>query len=149
MRSTESVLVPAPPADVFEYVSELDRYPDWLALVPDAVRVDGVDPPAWSVELRASIGPFARSKRLRMTRSTLERDRLVEFERAEVDGREHARWALRVELEPSESGSTLVTMHLAYDGGLWTGGLLEQALEREIRHGREGLVRLVSGEPTR
>jgi len=72
---------------------------------------------------------------------------LVVFERAETDGREHSRWALRVELEPQGDG-TLVTMHLAYDGALWTGGLLEKVLDEQVRRGRAGLVALVS-EPTR
>jgi hypothetical protein len=77
------------------------------------------------------------------------------FERAERDGRDHARWALRVELAPQVSDgsdvsdATVVTMHLAYDGALWTAGLLERVLDQEIRRGRAGLVGLVSGEPMR
>jgi hypothetical protein len=34
-------------------------------------------------------------------------------------------------------------MHLAYDGSLWTGGLLENVLEDQIRRGRSGLAALV------
>lgn len=83
-----------------------------------------------------------------MERSELVADRLVVFERAEVDDRRHARWALRAELEAVDEHSTRLTMHLAYDGALWTGGLLERVLEDEIRRGRVGLVRLVSDEPT-
>jgi hypothetical protein len=104
---------------------------------------------AWSVEIRAQVGPFARSKQLRMVRARHEPDRLVEFERTEIDGRNHARWALRVEVEPVDDTSSFVTMHLAYDGALWTGGLLDRVLDEEIRRGRVGLTALVSGEPTR
>ncbi len=157
MRTSESVVVPASPSAVFEHVARLEAYPAWLGLVHEAV----IDPtsvgdaldPAWSVELRARVGPVARSKRLRMARTRHDPPRAVEFERAEVDGREHARWALRVELEPvapvgggadgDAADATRVTMHLAYDGALWTGGLLERVLDEEIRRGRGGLIELV------
>jgi hypothetical protein len=151
MRTTESVSVPASPAEVFPYVVDLGRYPGWLGLVHEATPLmadASDDPSAWSVELRARVGPFARSKKLRMIRSVEEQDRLVEFERAELDGRNHARWSLRVELDQSGEAMTHVTMHLAYDGALWTGGLLERVLDEEIRRGRSGLIGLVSGAPT-
>jgi hypothetical protein len=149
LRTTESVLVPAPPNEVFPFVSSLDRYPDWLRLVHTATPLESDDDhPAWSVELRAQVGPFARSKRLRMVRRRHDPGDLVEFERAEIDGREHARWSLLVEVAPADDGSSLVTMYLAYDGALWTGGLLDRVLEEEIRRGRSGLTALVSGEPT-
>jgi hypothetical protein len=86
-----------------------------------------------------------------MVRSVYEPDRCVEFERAELDGKHHARWSLRVEVSPSpdeHDEHTTVTMHLAYDGALWTGGLLDRVLDEEIRRGRVGLTALVSGEPT-
>ena len=149
VRTTESVVVDAAPAEVFPFVAALDEYPHWLRLVHEADLVESEPAPTWSVEIRARVGPFARSKRLRMARTQFEPDRMVEFERAEIDGRDHARWALRVELEANDEQATLVTMHLAYDGGLWTGGLLERVLDEEIRRGRAGLVDLVSAEPTR
>lgn len=148
LRTTESVIVPASPSSVFPFVETLDCYPAWLRLVHEAIPSGDTDH-AWSVELRAQVGPFARSKQLRMVRSRHEPDRLVEFERAEIDGRDHARWALLVEVEPADDASTLVTMHLAYDGALWTGGLLDRVLDEEIRRGRVGLTALVSGEPMR
>jgi len=152
MRTSESVVVPASPSIVFTYVADLAAYPAWLRLVhaaePTADSADASSP-AWTVELRARVGPFARSKQLRMQRSTLVPDELVVFERAEVDGRHHARWSLRAELEAMQDDATLLTMHLAYDGALWTGGLLERVLDEEIRRGRVGLVELVSAEPTR
>lgn len=151
MRTTQSVVVPTPADRVFPLVAQLDRYPNWLRLVYAAApegRSDADEAQAWSVELRARVGPFARSKQLRMIRVDHEPDRFVGFERSEIDGREHARWSLRVELESAPDASTLVSMHLAYDGALWTGGLLERVLDEEIRRGRVGLVSLVNDEPT-
>lgn len=148
MRLSESVTVPALPSVVFPHVERLEAYPAWLGLVHDVAVVADEPEPAWSVELRARVGPFARSKRLRMRRIACEPDRLAVFERAELDGRVHARWALRAELAPLGADATLVTMHLAYDGGLWTGGVLQRVLEEEIRRGRVGLVRLVSDAST-
>lgn len=148
LKTTESVLVPAPARDVFPFVADLDRYPSWLPLVHEA-EPDPAAMASWFVEIRARVGPFARSKRLRMVRTIHDVDRLAEFERAETDGRHHARWALRVELAPAAEASTLVTMHLAYDGALWTGGLLDRVLDEEIRRGRDGLAALVTAEPRR
>ena len=141
MRTSESVDVPAPRTAVFPHVADLSAYPTWLPLVHEAVAAPG-DEPAWEVELRARVGPFARSKRLRMALTEMVTDRLVVFERAEIDGRDHARWALRAELVEIDVG-TRVTMHLAYDGGLWTAGILERVLDEEVRRGRDGLVALV------
>ena len=149
MRTSESVLVPAAPSDVFVHVADLTAYPHWLPLVHAATVDESGIEPAWSVELRARVGPFARSKQLRMERVEAVEPRVVVFERAEIDGRDHARWSLRAELAPAADESTLVTMHLAYDGRLWTGGVLEKVLEEEIRRGRAGLVRAVSAEPRR
>lgn len=144
MRTSESIDLTASPADVFELVAELHRYPGWLPLVHAAVPVGDGAVPAWEVEIRARVGPLARSKRLRMERTDLVDRRLAVFERAELDGREHARWALRAELEPIVSGTRL-TMHLAYDGALWTAGVLERLLDDEIRRGRAGLTALLAG----
>lgn len=148
LRTTESVEVPAPPERVFPLVAELDRYPSWLPLV-HAADVDPSAASAWLVEIRARVGPFARSKRLRMERTSHEHQRSATFERAETDGRRHARWVLRVELTSPADDVTRVTMHLSYDGALWTGGLLDRVLDEEIRRGRDGLAALVSAEPTR
>jgi hypothetical protein len=120
-----------------------------MRLVHAAERVD--DPqgrPAWTVQLRARVGPLARSKRLRMVRSEAVPGRLVVFERAELDGRVHARWALRAEIEPTPGGSEL-TMRLSYSGSLWTGGLLDRVLEDEIRRGSASLIALVTAGTTR
>ncbi len=147
MRSTQSVVVSAVPSVVFPFVATLDQYPQWLGLVHNVEStptIDGEVGPSWLVEIRARVGPFTRSKRLRMTRTTHDFGVAAEFERAEVDGRDHARWALRAELQQLTNGATEVTMHLAYYGDLWGGALLERVLEQEIKRGRAGLAALVS-----
>jgi uncharacterized membrane protein len=148
VRTTETVVVPAPIDDVFPHVSRLEAYPAWLRLVHQADVLTDDPRPAWAVELRAKVGPFARSKQLRMERTEFIANELVMFERAETDGRDHARWALRVELDAAGEEATTVTMQLAYDGRLWSGGLLQRVLDDEIRRGRRGLAALVSDEST-
>lgn len=150
MRSSQSVIIASPPSVVFPFVSTLDQYPNWLPLVhtvEPTATADGEVGPSWVVEIRARVGPFARSKRLRMTRTTHDDATAAEFERAELDGRDHARWSLRAELADLTSAlgpQTRVTMHLAYDGSLWGGALLERVLDEEIKRGRAGLAALVS-----
>ncbi len=108
--------------------------------------------PVWSVELRASVGPFARSKRLRMQRTRHDVDRCVVFERSEDDGREHSPWILRVELtrtdhggtEPIEDPETTLTMTMTYGGALWAGPVLERVLDDQVRRGSEALLALVT-----
>jgi hypothetical protein len=146
MRTTESVVIAAEPSAVYPYVVDLGAYPRWLPLVHAATPAPDADPPAWEVELRARVGPFARSKRLRMALVEAEPDRLALFERAEIDGRDHARWALRAELVRAD-GATEVVMHLAYDGGLWVPGVLGAVLDEQVRRGRTGLSQLVTGSP--
>ena len=64
-----------------------------------AERVPG-DVDAWLIELRAHVGPLARSKRLRMVRTACEPvGRTVTFQRAELDGKRHAPWVLRAEVK--------------------------------------------------
>ncbi len=132
--------VPAPPRSVWPHVEMLDRYPPWMRLVH---RVEAVDPidgnPAWDVELRAKVGPFARSKRLRMARTACSEGSFVRFERAEFDGRDHAEWTLSTTLIGSETGS-VVAAELFYGGDLWTGGVLERVLEQEIRQAKSSLL---------
>jgi hypothetical protein len=137
------------PAALWAHVDRLERYPAWMALVHEAVPLDDDDGrPAWSVELRTRVGPLARSKRLRMVRTTtVERAHAV-FERVETDGRRHSPWVLEVRLAPVAAGTHL-HMRLEYLGSLWTGGILERILDDEIARGREALLRLVTDVPTR
>lgn len=145
-----SLDAPCSVAELFAHVDDLASYPAWIDLVH---RADALDPdadrPCWDVELRARLGPFARSKRLRMVRTVHSPDRgLVVFERCEVDGREHSPWVLSATVTPDDAadGSRL-DMNLHYGGGLWTGGVLERALRDQITAGSERLLRMVSARP--
>ena len=93
---------------VLAHVDDLAAYPQWMSLVHSARRVADAPESTWNVELRASVGPFARSKRLRLVRTAYDHGdatlgtthggdvRRIVFERRETDGRTHAMWRLTV-----------------------------------------------------
>jgi Polyketide cyclase / dehydrase and lipid transport len=165
MDVTADLLAPCPPEQLFRWVDDLARYPDWLDIVPRASAVeahDGDPGPAWSVDLRGRLGPFARSKRLRMVRTAHEAPHRVRFERMEHDGRRHSPWVLEAEVTPDASttaapegedttsvdgrdGSRL-TMRLHYGGSL-VGPLVERLLADEIRQSKPRLLALIEGRP--
>ncbi|HQZ35283.1 MAG TPA: SRPBCC family protein [Ilumatobacteraceae bacterium] len=127
---------------LFAFVDDLAQYPRWMDLL-HRVEPAGTDEPAWNVELRARVGPFARSKRLRMRRTVHEPSaHRVVFERTEADGRSHSPWVLRAEVLELDGLSSL-HMHLHYGGALWTAGVLERVLADQITSGRERLTALV------
>ena len=133
---------------LFAYVDDLGRYPSWMDLVHRVEPLGGDGSPAWQVELRARVGPLARSKRLRMQRTVHDTEaRRVVFERAEADGKRHSAWVLSAEVGHSD-GRTTLDMHLYYGGALWTGGVLERVLADQIRNGRDRLAALVSADPS-
>jgi hypothetical protein len=135
-----SLDAPCTPDELFVFVDDLGRYPAWMDLVH---RAETMGTGEWQVELRARLGPLARSKRLRMRRTTHDAEqRVVVFERAEVDGKRHSPWVLRAEVHGDGPGATL-RMHLHYGGALWTGGVLERTLGDQITNGRERLLLLV------
>jgi hypothetical protein len=105
----------------------------------------------WNVELQAQVGPFARSKRLRMVRVVHEPERRVVFERAEVDGKRHSPWILSAALDPEASDgsghagtTTRLTMTLTYGGNLWTGAVLQRVLDDHVERGAAALRALLS-----
>jgi hypothetical protein len=147
MQIERDTLVPAPAERVFALVDDLSVYPTWMELVHDVHE----EPPTgdrrtWNVELQAQVGPFARSKRLRMTRVVHEPDRRVVFERDEIDGRRHSPWILAAALhrDVSSAGDTRLTMTLTYGGNLWTGAVLQRVLDDHIERGAAALCALVT-----
>ena len=142
-----SLTAEAAPHELFVHVDDLADYPAWMPLIHEVERLgsdgDG-GAPAWMVELRAQVGPFARSKRLRMERTRIEENRVAVFERREADRRDHSEWILRADLEVDESGRTVLTMTMSYDGALWAGPILERVLDDQVRRGRDRLLALVS-----
>ncbi len=149
MQTTATLFIDGASADdVFEQLATLDRYPAWMRLVHRAEPLAPDDGrPAWRVELRARVGPFARSKQLRMVRTVHEPPRRVRFERVQDDDRDHAAWILAATVEEVEGGSRIVT-ELTYSGKLWGSTVLERVLEDEIRRGKAALTGLVIVEPT-
>ncbi len=138
---TASLDTDATPQRLFELVADLGTYSEWLDIVPRAVPVDADDGdsgPAWSVDLRAQVGPLRRSKRLRMVRSEHDEPHRVVFERRELDGRTHSPWVLTAEIAPVDGRSSL-TMGLHYGGTLWV-PLLDRLLADEIERSRVRLV---------
>lgn len=135
MDVVADVETPQPPAAVWAVVSDLGTYPRWLDIV---ARAEAADDGSWTVDLRGRLGPFARTKRLRMVRTTADEPTLVVFGREERDGRDHSPWVLRAELAPSGAGTRL-TMHLHYGGSLF-GPVLERLLGDTIERSRPRLL---------
>src|SRR5258705_428708 len=136
MDVSASLDAPFPASAVFPWVADLDRYPEWLDIVRSAVP-DGGE--AWSVDLRARLGPFSRSKRLRMVRAELLTDRRARFERSELDGRAHSPWVLEAVLEPDGEAACHVTMSLHYGGG-GLSSAVERLLRSEIERCKRRLI---------
>jgi ribosome-associated toxin RatA of RatAB toxin-antitoxin module len=133
VHRTATTVTSADAADLFGIVADLATYPKWMDLV---TRTEPAEPhpgdggAAWLITLRARVGPFARSKRLRMVRTVHEPAQRVRFERHEVDGRHHSSWILDTTVGEAPGGSE-VTMSLRYDGSMWS-GLLEAVLGSQI-----------------
>jgi hypothetical protein len=142
MDVTADLLAPCPPPELFAWVEDLDRYPQFLDIVTRAVPDPAEAEPAWHVDLRGRLGPLARTKRLRMVRTVHEAPHRVVFERREVDGRDHSPWVLSAEVAPVEDGCRLV-MSLHYGGGLF-GPVVERALRDAIERSRPRLLALVA-----
>src|SRR6266540_3330137 len=110
MDLTADLRAPCAPAELFAWVDDLSRYPQWLSIVPRAVAAEpkaGDLGPAWRIDLRGKVGPLSRSKRLRMVRTELDGPRSVTFERHEQDGQQHAAWRLHARVDETEDGSRL------------------------------------------
>jgi hypothetical protein len=130
------VEAPVMASRMYDEVRSLDGYPEWIGIVHAArPESDGV----WQVELRGKVGPFARSKRLRMVRVKDDAPSRVVFERQELDGRRHAMWRLTAAVEDLDGASRL-TMQMHYGGALFGGGVLEKVLGDQIAASKEKLL---------
>ena len=158
---------------VLAHVDDLAAYPKWMSLVHSARRVADAPESTWNVELRASVGPFARSKRLRLVRTAYDHGdatlgtthggdvRRIVFERRETDGRTHAMWRLTVVVTgggvnagtmptaptvptAATGGGTNLVMQLHYDGRFFV-GVVESILQQHIDAGRKRLSELLAG----
>lgn len=140
VHKSSTVSLPVGPSVVLPWLEDLARYPEWMPLVHAATPVA---PDVWDVELRATLGIFARSKKLRMRRTAATGGRIV-FEREENDGRVHAPWTLEVRVDGDDRHCS-VTMDMTYGGTLWTAGVLDKVLAQHIELGKQGISRVVQG----
>lgn len=137
--------LPAPVAVVEPFISGLPSYPQWIDLVHSVSPADAAG--GHRVELRGHVGPFARSKILRMIR--VEDPACIRFERRELDGRKHGRWELQATMTPIGTQIEPVThlsISLRYEGRLWS-AVVEKILSDEIEHAKERLSTLVQFGP--
>lgn len=123
-------------AKLFAAMADLSTYTEWMSLIDScepAAPAEGDSGPAWLITLRAKVGPFSRSKRLRMVQVVFTPNTEVRFERFEIDGKQHSEWVMEAIIAPlvsdgpsvmgrSVTGSS-VTVELTYSGGLWSGPL--------------------------
>ncbi|MEI7972195.1 MAG: hypothetical protein WCI10_06605 [Actinomycetota bacterium] len=125
----------------YSVLRDLTQYPKWLDIVHAASKEEGSDN-AWIIELRGKVGPFARSKRLRMLRTSDDAHSSIVFERTEIDGRNHSEWKLTVFLVGAGDEAE-VSVELFYGGSLFGGGILERMLADQIERSRPKLVSLL------
>lgn len=123
-------------------LQDLAQYPKWLDIVHAVVKEENCSS-IWNVELRGKVGPFARSKRLRMERTFDDSNSCVIFERREVDGRQHSEWKLTVFFD-GDGPQTRVSLELFYGGSMFGGGILERMLVEQIEQSRSRLIGLLS-----
>ncbi|MCU1344077.1 MAG: hypothetical protein JWL70_343 [Acidimicrobiia bacterium] len=136
---TASLDTAASPEVLFAWLEDLSRYPQWLSIVAK-VEPSGTD--AWLVDLRGRLGPFARSKRLRMVRTVHEPFERVVFERHELDDRDHGSWVLDAHVHPAGNGGSSMAIELRYSGGLWA-PVLERLVNEEVQRSGPRLKALV------
>jgi hypothetical protein len=133
------VNLPCSAKELWPFIDDLAQYPSWMGLVYTVVpEGEGV----WQVELRGKIGPFARSKRLRMIQVETSEPHHIRFERQENDGRSHSDWVLDAQVTEVGSASTL-NMTLRYSGRLFS-SVVERALHDEIEASKQRLRELVA-----
>jgi len=133
MQRTIVVQTQATTGRLYDVIADLGTYPSWLDVVAgaDPESSDATDAPVWLVTLRARVGPFARSKRLRVERTDTDGETFARFERRELDGRDHADWVMHATVEDVKGVTSELRLDLSYSGGLWSGPL-DAVLGNEI-----------------
>lgn len=131
--------LPVSAAVLASVIGDLSTYPRWMGLVHSVSPADDLG--GHRVELRGKIGPFARSKMLRMER-VADADR-IRFVRRELDGRAHGRWELEAVISsPHHPSESTLTMTLLYEGRWWT-SVVEKLLSEEVEASKGRLRDLV------
>ncbi len=152
MQKTFTTQIERDANTVFDVIADIETYPAWLDVVTDVKRTDaGDDDEAWLVTLRASVGPLARSKRLRMVRTVHDAGpklATVRFERSELDGRDHAPWTMDGTVMADGPTTSTASMSLSYGGAMWSGlldGVLDVAAERATKRLDDYVMKLAPG----
>lgn len=135
----------AAPAAVLAEVADLPGYPEWHGMVK-RVEPDG---DGWLVDLGAKMGPFTRTKRVRMVRAAGEDEAQgqVRFVRQERERDDHGGWELACVVEPAEGeGPCTLRFRMLYDGSSPLIGMLEPMLRSEVDKSSDRLrQRLAAG----
>lgn len=138
--------IDAPPAAVLAEIEDLPSYPEWHGMVKK-VEPDGG---GWFVELAGKMGPFTKSKRVRLERAPAEagdEPGLVRFVRVERDRDDYGRWELHGTVDPvTGDGPCMLRFRLLYDGTSPLASMLEPFLKAETHRSADRLrARLRSG----
>jgi hypothetical protein len=134
------------PSAVLAEVADLPGYPAWHGMVK-RVEPDG---DGWLVDLGARLGPFTRTKRVRLVRAADEAEGgrgRVRFVRHESDREEYGGWELQADVDPaSGAGPCTLRFRLLYDGSSPLIGMLEPILRAETQRSADRLrQRLATG----
>lgn len=134
MRGTRSVTegVPEPADDVFAFLTDLDRLPEWNAIIaavverPDAVQNDA----EWVVEIKA-MGTSWKSRS--MVEEYDPHQRVFAYRSCTDDGnRSYAMW--RWQIEPDGDGASRVTVSWnLHPETFWRRVLLSRIRGRQLR----------------
>jgi len=132
------------PAAVLAEVADLPGYPVWHGMVK-GVEADG---DGWLVDLGARVGPFTRTKRVRMVRADDEGSApgQVRFVRAEQDRTDYGEWEMLAIVEPATGdGPCTLRFRLRAEGSSKLIGVLEPLLRSETEKSADRLRRHLAG----
>jgi len=130
----------AAPSAVLAEVADLPSYPAWHGMVK-RVQADG---DGWLVDLGARLGPFTRTKRVRMVRAEDDASDpgQVRFVRAEQDRADYGDWEMLAIVDPATGdGPCTLRFRLRAEGSSKLIGMLEPLLRAETEKSADRLRR--------
>ena len=130
----------AAPSAVLAEMADLSGYAEWHGMVK-RVELDG---DGWLVDLGGRLGPFTRTKRVRMVRAPHEEESAgqVRFVRHERDRHDHGAWELQCVVDPAAGkGPCTLRFRMLYDGSSPLIGMLEPLLRAEVDKSADRLRR--------
>jgi len=131
----------AAPAAVLAEVADLPGYVAWHGMVK-RVEPDG---DGWLVDLGARLGPFTRTKRVRLVRAGQDDEGAagqVRFVRKETDRDDYGMWELQADGDPATgAGPCTLRFRMRADGSSPLIGMLEPVLRAETQKSADRLGR--------